>query len=562
LTFAQTVGGAAPVSQTVAVSGGGQTLNYAAVANSGTAGVNWLSVTPAAGTTPSNLTVAVDGSKLSPGQYTGTITVTSPNATGSPAVITVTFNVNGGTISATPAPASGLTFTQILQNATAPASQNITLSGAPSAISYTTAVTTATGGQWLTVTPTSGTTVTGSNVVAVGVNAAVASTLAAGTYQGTVTISAPGATGSPLTYAVTLNVVQGLTINTSPAAVAFSYITNSTVPATQAVQVSLTGAPGIGTIALTPYTAVVKTSSGSWLSYTASSQTLPATLTIAANVAGLAAGNYTGSITISTANSAAPAVINVTLTVSTAPTPVITAVANAASYANGAISPGENIVIFGINFGPAATAVAAPDASGNFPTALGNTSVAFDGTPAPMIYSASGQVSVMVPYGVAGRPTTAVTVTYLGITSAPLTYTVAASVPGIYTLNQQGNGTGAIINLSGTVNGPNNPAPKGSVVSVYMTGEGVTSPASTTGGSAPVNGSGLNKPVLAPVTATVGGIPATVNYAGSAPGIIYGVMQVNVVIPANAPTGALPITITLGNGTTFVTQSGVTVSVQ
>ena len=175
-----------------------------------------------------------------------------------------------------------------------------------------------------------------------------------------------------------------------------------------------------------------------------------------------------------------------------------------------------------------------------------------------MIYAASGQVSVMVPYGVAGRPTTAVTVTYLGATSAALSYTVAAAVPGIYTLNQQGSGTGAIVNQAGTVNGPGNLAPKGSVVSVYMTGEGVTTPPSATGAVAKT----LNNPVLAPVTATVGGLPAQVQYAGSAPGIIYGVMQVNVLIPANAPSGALPIVITLGTGTTFSTQAGVTVSVQ
>jgi uncharacterized protein (TIGR03437 family) len=492
------------------------------------------------------------------GQYTGTITVTSPNATGSPQIITVTFYVNAGTISATPAPSSGLSFTQILQSTTSPASQAITLSGTPGAISYTTGVATNSGGNWLSVSPASGTTGSGSNLVTVGINAAVASTLAVGTYQGQVTIAATGATGSPINYVVTLTVIQGLTINTSVPALGFSYISGTTQPPAQTVQVTLTGPPGIGTIALTPFTAVPKTNAGgNWLGYSASSQTLPTALTVAVNTTGLAPGSYTGTITITTLNSSLPAVINVTLTVSTAPTPVITAIANAASYANGALSPGENIVVGGINFGPATTAVAAPT-GGNYPTTLGNTTVSFDGVPAPMIYAASGQVSVMVPYGVAGRPTTAVTVTYLGVTSAPLSYTVAAAVPGIYTLNQQGNGTGAIINQAGTVNGPGNAAPKGSVISVYMTGEGVTSPASTTGAVA----TGLNTPVLAPVTATVGGLPAQVQYAGSAPGIIYGVMQVNVLIPATAPTGALPIVITFGTGTTFSTQAGVTVSVQ
>jgi uncharacterized protein (TIGR03437 family) len=87
-----------------------------------------------------------------------------------------------------------------------------------------------------------------------------------------------------------------------------------------------------------------------------------------------------------------------------------------------------------------------------------------------------------------------------------------------------------------------------------MTGEGVTSPPSVTGQLAV----SLNKPVLT-VTATVGGIPAQVQYAGSAPGEVYGVMQVNVQIPANAPAGNLPIVITVG---TTNTQIGVTMAVQ
>src|SRR5207302_6082836 len=114
------------------------------------------------------------------------------------------------------------------------------------------------------------------------------------------------------------------------------------------------------------------------------------------------------------------------------------------------------------------------------------------------------------------------------------------------------------------VNGPTNPAAKGSAVAVYMTGEGVTTPASLDGALALTNGTTLNKPQLV-VSATVAGVPATVEYAGSAPLIIYGVMQVNVRLPANTPSGAQPIVIRLGTSTTavsFSTQPGVTVTVQ
>jgi uncharacterized protein (TIGR03437 family) len=55
-----------------------------------------------------------------------------------------------------------------------------------------------------------------------------------------------------------------------------------------------------------------------------------------------------------------------------------------------------------------------------------------------------------------------------------------------------------------------------------------------------------------------------VEYYGSAPGILYGVMQVNVRIPANTPTGAQTVVVQLANstGVTFSTQTGITVAVQ
>ena len=64
---------------------------------------------------------------------------------------------------------------------------------------------------------------------------------------------------------------------------------------------------------------------------------------------------------------------------------------------------------------------------------------------------------------------------------------------------------------------------------------------------------------LLPVSALIGGVPALVQFAGEAPGLVSGVLQVNVQIPANAPTGNVPIWVSIGNNST---QQGVTVSVQ
>jgi uncharacterized protein (TIGR03437 family) len=72
-----------------------------------------------------------------------------------------------------------------------------------------------------------------------------------------------------------------------------------------------------------------------------------------------------------------------------------------------------------------------------------------------------------------------------------------------------------------------------------------------------VTGTVLPKPV-APVTATIGGVPATVVFAGEAPNDVAGVMQVNVTVPANLPTGALPLVLTVGAASS---QPGVTIAV-
>jgi uncharacterized protein (TIGR03437 family) len=236
---------------------------------------------------------------------------------------------------------------------------------------------------------------------------------------------------------------------------------------------------------------------------------------------------------------------------------MITSVSNAASYVSGAVSPGENIVIFGSGIGPA-TLTLGTLSNNAFTTTVGNTQVFFDNIPAPIIYARTDQTSVMVPYGVAGRTTTNIRIVYTGVQSDAIPYNVVAAAPGIYTANSSGTGQGAILNQNFSVNSSANPAAKGSVVTIYLTGEGTTSPAGVDGRIAPADGSGLFKPLL-PVTATIGGENVTVEYYGTAPGIVYGVMQVNLRIPANAASGNLPVVVRVGvNGT----QPNVTVAVQ
>jgi uncharacterized protein (TIGR03437 family) len=549
LSFQESIGGAAPPAQVVAVSSNGPGLTFLPSAYDG--GLDWLSVSSSTGVTNGSFNVSVNGSNLTAGTYQGKVVVLSPFAAGSPAVIPVTFTVTPGTISA---PTTTLSFTQVRGGA-APPTQNVAVSGTPGALNFTAATTTTDGNAWLTATPQTGTTPA---TLQVGLSA-VAATLPAGSYSGTVTITSAGVSGSPINIPVTLNVLAAQTFTVSPTSLSFSYTVGLAAPPAQSFQLSSGGAA--------PFT-VTTPSNASWLQVSPTSGSTPATLSVSVGTTGLAAGNYTATITInspySPTGAAASVAVNLTVTqITVAPV----AITNAASYTAGVVSPGENIVIWGTSIGPPNLTYGSLTAGGTMlSTSAGNTQVLFDGVAAPVVYALATQTSVMVPYQVAGRPTTSVVVEYQGVQSTPLVYSVQAAVPGIYTQNLQGTGPGAILNQDGvTVNGPGTPAAKGSVVSVYMTGEGQTSPAGVTGAIAPVNVPAPWKQPQLKVTATIGGLPASVQYYGSAPGEVSGVMQVNAQIPANAPSGALPIVITLtdpSTGLSYSTQAQVTVSVQ
>jgi uncharacterized protein (TIGR03437 family) len=149
----------------------------------------------------------------------------------------------------------------------------------------------------------------------------------------------------------------------------------------------------------------------------------------------------------------------------------------------------------------------------------------------------------------------------LGQSSNVYRLTSATTAPGLFTQNASGTGPGAILNQDNSLNGPGNPAAKGSVVQVYLTGEGQLSPPVATG---TIIAATLPPPQVTPAPAlavgvTLNGQPALYVYAGAAPDLVAGIMQLNVQIPATAPSGALRILVSIGGNTS---QSNVTVSVR
>ena len=271
--------------------------------------------------------------------------------------------------------------------------------------------------------------------------------------------------------------------------------------------------------------------------------------------------NYSGASLSATVSVAGISVKVTQPAASTAPLPPIAAVTNAASYAAGAVSPGEMVTLFGAAIGPATPAYAAVDlATGKLATTIGGVQVLFNGAAAPMIYAGSTQVSAVVPYEVAPVANPSVWIKYSNQTSNAYPLTTVATAPGLFTQNSSGSGPGSILNQDYSVNGPGNPAAKGSVVMVYLTGEGQTNPPGVTGAitTATLPPPQVTPAPVQPIQVWIGGQAAPYAYAGEAPGLVGGMMQLNVQIPSNAPSGPLSIIVSIGGNPT---QNGVTVSV-
>ncbi|MBS1855041.1 MAG: SBBP repeat-containing protein [Acidobacteria bacterium] len=236
--------------------------------------------------------------------------------------------------------------------------------------------------------------------------------------------------------------------------------------------------------------------------------------------------------------------------------PTLSAVTNAASNAVGTVSPGMIFVAYGSGIGPGPLAGAALDASGTkLATTVAQTQLLFDGVAAPIVYASAKQVSGIVPYEVAGKSSSQMVAIYQGQQSTAVTVKVADAVPALFSADFSGKGQGAILNQDGSYNSASNPAAGGSVIVLFGTGEGQTSPPGTDGLLAV---SAFPKPVL-PLSATIGGRQAEIKYGGAAPGFTAGLLQVNVVIPPGTPPGNQPVAITLGS---YTSPAGLTVAVK
>jgi uncharacterized protein (TIGR03437 family) len=221
------------------------------------------------------------------------------------------------------------------------------------------------------------------------------------------------------------------------------------------------------------------------------------------------------------------------------------------------VSPGGLVSLFGSGFSDKTeSATSTP-----LPKALSNREIVVnDQLVAPLLYLGPTQANFQLPSSSPiGVDQIAVRVADTGELIAGDKVSVATASPGLFTATADGQGQAAVLNQDGRVNSAANPAARGSVISIFGTGQGQVSPPVTDGSPTPVGA--LSSTVAVPtsdgrtclatqpsVCMAIGNTFGDIQFSGLAPGYV-GLWQMNVKIPADVPTGgSVPVRVVI-NGT-------------
>lgn len=280
----------------------------------------WLSLGTTSGSTPTYPSIKVDPTGLMPGTYNGSILFNSSTGT---QTLPVTFVLGQPTTPImTTSPTVFAAFSGVVGQ-TNPAAQTVTITNtAGGTLVWNAAVATGVGGNWLRVSPATGS-LAAHQSASIAITAILAPGLTPGTYNGTVSLTGTDgngniASGSPQMIAVTFVVQTPCAITASPLALSFSGIAGqSTSLPSQAVNITASGACAntlnwTATVATTP-------PGGTWLSATSQgtvSVTSASATSVNVAVSTLTTGVYTGTLTITATDSQTGAVIGSPQTVS------------------------------------------------------------------------------------------------------------------------------------------------------------------------------------------------------------------------------------------------------
>lgn len=216
---------------------------------------------------------------------------------------------------------------------------------------------------------------------------------------------------------------------------------------------------------------------------------------------------------------------------------------NGASFVRGQkVAPGSIVSIFGLNLAETiASAIRLP-----LPLVLGHVSVSFDqpdaglSVPGRLFFVSPGQINVQVPWEFAGQTFAMVKVRINDTVSAVYRLELSDYAPGVFEFDAGGQKLGVVTHANGQIVTPSNPARGGETVVVYATGVGPVDQPQTSGEAATAQPLANTRQTP---TVTLGGRAAQVFFSGLAPSFV-GLNQLNVTLPANAPTGVQPLAIT------------------
>ena len=241
-------------------------------------------------------------------------------------------------------------------------------------------------------------------------------------------------------------------------------------------------------------------------------------------------------------------------TVTPPPTNGVSAIANTASQTAGMIAPGMEFDANGLGLG--VTAGTTISATGFIGTTAGATRILFDGTAAPLLSSSATKVRGFVPFNVQGKANVQVVAEVNGQRLTALAVPVADAVPGIFSKDGTGLGQALSYNSDGSANSPDAPAARQGTLTFFITGGGVTNPAVADGQLI----IGVLPGLAQTVTATIGGANATVLRATTMPFEVGGIIEVVVLVPDDAPSGQVGVSVVVGSSAP--SPDGITVWLQ
>ena len=513
-------------------------------------GSNWLNVVNTSGTaTPNNpgsltLALAANATQLSPGPYYAVVQVSDSNSRNSPQFVSAVLNL----AASNSAPSlqilpGGLFFTTVF-GGLAPAAQKVQINtSSSSAVTFNATANTFGTGNWLSVTPASG---TASGQTAGSVSVSVnPSGLGAGIYSGNVSISI----GATLQSANVTFVVQPAG---SSSAVASGFKPEATACTPSKLAITETGLPNnFSAPAGWPATLIVQLNNDCGAavangSVVASFSNGDAPLTLA----GDELGNYSSTWQPSSVNSNMVVTLNATagtlapasaqlsggVAANATPPPVLSqgGIVNNLNSQDTALAPGTIAAVYGTGLGTAPQSTGLP-----LPTSFNNTFALIGSTKAPLYFVSANQVNLQIPNEATATQQLPIVLSVNNAVTLPQMLNIIPAAPGVaafpnrFIIAQHGADYSLVTTTS--------PAKPGEYLIMYLVGMGPTNPPVATGAVTP---STLPlAAVTAQPTVTVDSQNANVAFAGLTPGSV-GLYQINFQVPATAKSGNLNVDVT------------------